>query len=111
MKQFFRTSFLTILAVTTFSLSAFAMDLGSAKSSGLVGETENGLVAATLPNPSPELKDLINSTNSGRLELYKEMAAKQGVPVKEIQAIAAQKMFGLAGSGEFIQQNGKWVQK
>jgi|GEM_PF-443304 len=94
-----------------FAGSAFAMDLSEAKGSGLVGEKPNGLIATTLPNPSPDLTDLVNTTNSGRLNVYKEMANKQGIALKEIQSIAAQKIYDLANPNEFLMINGKWVKK
>lgn len=111
MKTFLQISFLT-LSLTAFSVvAAFAMDLAAAKSSGLVGEKPNGLIEATLPNPSPELSELIQTTNAGRLAVYKESAAKQGIPLKEVQAIAAQKIYDMANPGEFVSINGKWVKK
>lgn len=111
MKNFLQISFLTV-TLTAFSIgAAFAMDLAAAKSSGLVGEKPNGLIEATLPNPSPELSELIQTTNAGRLAVYKESASKQGIPLQEVQSIAAQKIYGLANSGDFLFVNGKWVRK
>lgn len=111
MKKFIQTTLMTALITTFAAGSAFAMDLSSAKSSGLVGEKANGLVEATLPNPSGDVTDLVNTTNSGRLDVYKQMAEKQGIPLKEVQAIAAQKIYDIAAPGEFLQKNGKWVKK
>lgn len=106
------TSFiLTAIAVIGFSVAAYAMDLGSAKRSGLVGELPNGLIEATLPNPSSSLTDLINTTNAGRLEVYKKSADKQGIPLREVQAIAAQKLYELSSPGDYLMVNGKWTQK
>lgn len=111
MKKFIQTTLMTFI-LTSFAIgSAFAMDLGSAKSSGLIGEKQNGLVEATLPNPSIEISDLVNTTNAGRMDVYKQMADKQGIPLKEVQAIAAQKIYDLAGPGEFLMKNGKWIKK
>ncbi len=104
-------SFLVILALTGFSVAAFAMDLGTAKRSGLIGEKPDGFIAATLPNPSPDLKDLISTTNAGRLAVYKESSANQAVPLKDIQAIAAQRLYELASPGDYLMINGKWTQK
>ena len=110
MKKFIQTTLMTAI-LTVAAGSAFAMDLSSAKSSGLVGEKENGLIESTLPNPSGDIKDLVNSTNSGRLEIYKQMADKQGIALREVQAIAAQKIYDTAQPNEFLQKNGKWVKK
>lgn len=111
MRNIVQTILITAI-ITSFTIgAAFAMDLGSAKSSGLIGEKQNGLVEATLPNPSPDIKDLVNRTNAGRLDVYKTMAEKQGIPLKDVQAIAAQKIYDLANPGEFLMKNGKWIQK
>lgn len=111
MKKLLQTTLMAAMISVFSAGSAFAMDLNSAKSSGLVGEKENGLVAATLPSPSGDINDLVNTTNSGRMDVYKQMAAKQGIALKEVQAIAAQKIYDIAAPGEFIQKNGKWVKK
>lgn len=111
MKKFIQTTLMAAI-ITGFAIgSAFAMDLSSAKLSGLIGEKPNGLVEATLPNPSADINDLVNTTNSGRLEVYKQMADKQGIPLKEVQAIAAQKIYNLAAPGEFLMKDGKWIKK
>lgn len=110
MKKLLQTTLVAAI-LTIASGTAFAMDLNTAKSSGLVGEKENGLIESTLPNPSGDLKDLINSTNAGRLEIYKQMADKQGISLREVQAIAAQKIYDSAQPNEFLQKNGKWVKK
>ena len=111
MKKIFQTALMTVILTGFMASPALAMDLGTAKSSGLVGEKANGLVEATLPNPSSSISDLVNTTNAGRLEVYKQMADKQGIPLREVQAIAAQKIYDMAAPGEFIQKNGKWIKK
>ncbi|HNQ91509.1 MAG TPA: YdbL family protein [Alphaproteobacteria bacterium] len=104
---------LTVFSVVFLSAVAMAgdMDLVSAKRAGLIGETSDGLVAATLPNPSPEVTSLVNNTNRGRMVVYKQTAAKETIPVAEVQKIAAQKMFSMATKGELLMVGGQWVQK
>ncbi len=111
MKKLVQTSLLTLFLTLGFISGAMAMDLNSAKRAGLVGEKQNGLIEATLPNPSADLSELVNTTNAGRIEVYKQMADKQNIPLKEIQAIAAQKIYDLAEEGDFLMVNGKWVKK
>lgn len=100
-----------VLAIVSSVAMAGGMDLAAAKKSGLVGEKQDGLVAATLPNPSGEIADLVIRTNQGRLQVYKDTAAKQGIPLSEVQKIAAQKIFGMAASGEFLMIDGQWKRK
>ncbi|OIN87886.1 MAG: hypothetical protein AUJ12_00255 [Alphaproteobacteria bacterium CG1_02_46_17] len=113
MKKTLFTLFALFALLTGFAPLSHAadMDLSTAKNVGLVGETSNGLVAATLPNPSPEIASLVNRTNKGRLVVYKETAAKQSIPLEEVQKIAAQKIFNMAAKGEFLMIDGQWKQK
>lgn len=99
---------LTLGAATSMAAD---MDLATAKRAGLIGERSDGLVAATLPNPSAEVTSLVNRTNKGRLMVYKELAAKQGIPLEEVQKIAAKKIFNQASSGEFLMIDGQWKQQ
>lgn len=109
----FRSFFVFACALLALGSVAIAgsLDLDAAKKSGLVGETMDGLIEATLPNPSAEVTSLVNRTNKGRLMVYKDTAAKQGIPVGEVQKIAAEKIYSLAHSGEFLMINGRWIQK
>ena len=109
--KYFIQMFILTFALAGFSMSAFAMDLTSAKQSGLIGEKPNGLIAATLPNPSPSLVELIDTTNAGRMEVYKQAADNQHISLKEVQAIAAQKIYSLANSGDYLMIDGKWQKK
>ena len=98
------------LALITMTTAAFAADLTSAKSQGLVGETSQGLIEA-VSSPSADIQDLVTSTNSGRMEVYKHTAAEQGIPVSEVQALAAQKLFGLAAKGHYLKTSSGWMKK
>lgn len=95
------------------NVSAFAqsLSLDQAKRKGLVGEKPDGLIGAVAPNPSTDIMELINKINSGRMDVYKSTAAEQGVPVSNVQSIAAQKIIGSTPSGQYIQQNGQWIKK
>jgi uncharacterized protein YdbL (DUF1318 family) len=75
---------LIFLALFIFALgagSSWGMDLDSAKSQGLVGETPNGYLEA-VKSATPEVNTLIKNVNSQRTK-----------------------------SGNYIKQNGKWVKK
>lgn len=102
---------LTLALTILIPSLAFAMDLASAKQSGVVGERQDGLIGAVVSNPSAEVQALISETNQGRMAVYKDTASKQGVPVSQVQALAAEKLYSLSGSGQYIQSNGQWVKK
>lgn len=99
---------LTLALTVLAPAMAFAIDLNSAKQAGLVGEQEDGLIGA-VGNNSGEVQTLISQTNSGRMAVYKDTAQKQGVPVSQVQALAAEKLY--ANSGQYVRLNGQWVKK
>lgn len=89
---------------------AFAMDLAGAKADGLVGETPTGLVA--MVKDAPGVADLVKTTNAGRLDIYKDTAAKQGITLEQMQAIAGKKLIDQTPAGQYIQTPaGKWTKK
>ena len=108
MKKYFT---LTLALASLFPAYAFAMDLASAKQSGAIGEKADGLVAAISPNPPTDIQALVTETNQGRMAVYKDTATKQAVPLSQVQALAAEKLFSMAGPGQYIQSNGQWVKK
>lgn len=90
----------------------FALDLGDAKSKGLVGERRDGYVEALSPGASVEVRDLVNDINAGRKKAYEKAAADAGVAREVIEARMAQKLFERADSGEFVQDSqGTWIRK
>lgn len=107
-----KITFLSALIALTFSsLPAFAMDLMTAKDKGLIGETDMGLVDAVNTTPKTDLSGLVQTTNKGRMDVYKATAAEQGISVTEVQKIAAQKLFNMAAKGHYLKTNGVWTQK
>lgn len=100
----------TIILLTGIA-NAAELDLTSAKRAGLVGEKPDGLIAALLPNPSADVADLVSRTNQGRLGVYRATAVKENIPVSEVQKIAADKIFNMSASGEYLMIGGQWVQK
>lgn len=109
MKKIF-TFALALGFIVLSATSAFALDLVSAKQSGIVGEKSDGLIGA-VSKATPEVMQLVAETNAGRLQVYNETAAKQGIALSQVQAIAAQKLQSLATSGQYVMTNGTWVQK
>lgn len=111
MKQLLGIFLAALLLTFPFAAEAGGMNLADAKQAGLIGEREDGLVAAVLPNPSPEIAGLVVTTNSGRMDVYKQMSSEQNIPVSDVRKIAAQKIFGMAAKGEYLMVGGRWVQK
>ena len=101
---------LTVFSVVFLSTAAFALDLTAAKTQGLVGEMSNGLIGAV--NNATGVDDLIQTVNSGRMEIYTQNAAEQKIPVNQVQAIAGKKLQSATPAGAYIQKpDGMWMQK
>lgn len=91
---------------------AFAgISLDAAKKQGLVGEQPDGLIGI-VSGASPDVKQLVESTNSQRMEKYNKIAAKNGTPVSKVQAVAGQKLINGTAPGEYFKNSaGSWQQK
>ena len=105
-KQLFRTVIFLIFTTT----AAFAIDLGTAKNNGLVGETSNGYLAA-VKTPSGDVSALIKSINSQRKAKYKQIAQKNGTSLKAVESLAGKKAIDKTRKGHFVQIGGKWKKK
>lgn len=111
MKKFMLLAVSAFLMALPIAAVAGGLDLVGAKQAGLIGERPDGLIGAVTPTPSAEIESLIANTNQGRLDVYRETAKKQGLPLDTVQKIAADKLMNLAAPGDYILSGGKWVQK
>lgn len=103
---------LSVLLSLAFSSLAWAQSLDEAKAQGLVGEKVDGYIAAVVPNPSPEIQALIQSTNDGRRQAYADLARRNNITVEAVGVVSAEKLHANARRGEYIQSpSGQWVQK
>lgn len=96
----------------TVSTVGFALDLQSAKSKGLVGETPSGYLADPSGMASTEVKALMKHINAKRKAKYTEVAAKVGKSLAIVEQLAGQKAIEKTKPGFYIQQaSGRWVKK
>lgn len=103
---------LGVLLSLAFSSFAFAQALDQAKAQGLVGEKLDGYIAAVVPDPSPEIQALIQSTNEGRRQAYADLARRNNITVEAVGIVSAEKLQANAKSGEYIQTpSGQWQRK
>tara|TARA_R110002124_G_scaffold64985_2_gene177766 strand:+ start:581785 stop:582213 length:429 start_codon:yes stop_codon:yes gene_type:complete len=81
----------------------------AAKQYGLIGELPNGLVGAVVKTPHPpELTELINHINKGRMIAYKAAAQKSHMPLGYVQLKAGDRLFQMVGPGHYYHKGGKW---
>jgi len=99
------------MMVVAMPLAFAQMSVESAKTQGLVGERQDGLLGV-VASPTPELRQLVETTNAERLEKYKGIAQKRGTDLKSVQAFAGKKLIDSAAPGEYIQSaSGGWQKK
>ena len=108
MKRFRRS--LSVLVVSLLvTLPAFALDLDAAKSSGLIGETNLGYIAAV--KPSADVDALVTSINSQRKAHYQEIATKNGITLEAVEVRAGQMTIQKTAPGEYINTGNGWEKK
>lgn len=112
MKQFFAKTLIAFVALVMSVTMAFAaVTIDSAKQDGLVGEKPDGLIGAVAA-PSPDVTALVNSVNAQRMEKYSAIAAKNGTPVDQVQAVAGQTLINKTPAGQYIMNaSGGWQKK
>lgn len=101
---------LTLGTMLLFSAMAWSLDLGQAKSSGLVGETPSGYLKS-VGAPTGEVKSLVSRINAERKAAYQKIAKKNGTSLKNVEALAGKKAMDKSAAGEYILVGGNWKQK
>ena len=91
------------------TMPAFALDLGTAKSQGLVGETSSGYIAAV--KASGDVNALVKDINSQRKAYYQKIAQKNKISLEAVEVRAGQKAIGKTPAGQYINTGGGWQKK
>lgn len=91
------------------STAAMAVDLDSAKSSGLVGEVSSGYIAAV--KSSSEVDKLVESINMKRQAYYQRIADKNGISLRAVEVRAGQKAIEKTPAGALINVGEGWEKK
>lgn len=103
---------LTVFAMIVTTTMAFAaLSLDSAKSQGLVGERPDGMLGI-VSAANPDVQALVDNTNAERLSKYQQIAAKNGTPLEQVQALAGRKLLENTAPGQYIMNaGGSWQKK
>ncbi|MCB0336081.1 MAG: YdbL family protein, partial [Bdellovibrionales bacterium] len=101
----------TCCMALVLSSTAWALDLGTAKNQGLVGETPSGYLANVKGNASPEISQLVNSINQKRKQEYVRIAKKTGATVASVETLAGQKAINNEPAGHFVFDGKSWRKK
>jgi uncharacterized protein YdbL (DUF1318 family) len=107
MKKILVAIFLTLAFPT-----AWAIDIGTAKGQGLVGEANTGYLAAVNTPASTEVKTLISSVNAKRKAEFENTANKTKATVEQVRSRFYQLAVQKTKAGNYYQDaNGNWKKK
>lgn len=90
--------------------SAYAIDLQTAKSQGLVGEVSSGYLEA-VETPTAEIKVLLTEINGKRKAKYQEIATRNNISLKDVEQLAGKKAIEKSKPGSFIKSGSSWQKK
>jgi len=89
--------------------NAWAIDIHDAKAQGLVGEANNGYIAAIQSAASAEVQALISDVNNKRKARFEETARKTGTTVAQVATRFYELAVQKTARGHFYQdRDGRW---
>ena len=102
MKRIFLT-----LALSLLALPALALDLHAARSANMVGEKQDGYVAAL--KPTPDVATLVSEVNGKRKDEYTRISQQNGQSVAVVAKLAAAQIIqGLEPGNSYQADDGSW---
>jgi hypothetical protein len=107
---FLRTVALLFALLMATTVSAFALDLETARSSGLIGEVDSGYIAIP-PGAGAEAQPLVGTVNQERRAAYAEIAAKNGISIDLAGQRTFEKRYPAFPVGTWVRIQGKWSRK
>jgi len=105
-----KTSVLVLIIILSISSAAFALDLETARSQGLAGETDSGLLAKP-PGADNAAVPLITTVNAQREAEYTRIAAQNSITSEVVGKMMFEKIFTKLPSGTWVRVNGSWSRK
>lgn len=111
------TRFLSILALAITLLVqpaspslAASLNVEQAKSAGQVGEQPNGLLGVVQGGSA--LQSEVATINAKRMQDYRAIAQRNGLPVEHVQKLAGKKLIKNTKPGHYIKNSaGRWQKK
>ncbi len=91
---------------------ALALSLDTAKQEGLVGEQANGYLGIVKTPTRQAVRDLVEAVNLRRRDEYEEIAARNGVPLDQVEKLAGKRAIERTPRGQWVQlPNGEWARR
>ena len=92
--------------------NAWAIDIHTAKTQGLVGEARTGDLAAVIIPANSEVKALIANVNAKRKAKFRSTAQKTGTTVAQVRNRFYELAVQRTAPGNYYQdRNGRWKKK
>jgi len=92
--------------------AAWAIDIGTAKEQGLVGEANTGYIAAVKTPASAEVQALIADVNAKRKAEFEKTAEKTSATLEQVRARFYELAVQKTAAGHYYQDaNGTWRTK
>ena len=101
--------FITMALALVLASPAYALDLDVAKDNGWVGERYTGYLG--IVKPEAGVKALVDDVNQKRTQVYKDLAAKNGITLQEVEKIAGKKVIEKTKPGNLIDLGNGWLKK
>lgn len=103
---------LLLSCLLLLSLPSWALSLDDAKRQGLIGEQANGYLGIVTSAPASDVRQLVNSVNKKRKQLYIDKARAAGVEPQIMELRTGERLLERAPAGEFVRTpEGRWVRK
>ena len=91
---------------------AMAGALDQPKADGLIGEQADGYLGLVQQDVPPDIKALVRDVNAKRKARYQSIAAKQNVPLFEVEKVGGTAALNKTLSGNYIKDSsGRWRKK
>lgn len=97
------------LLIAALCGAAWAIDLSTAKSQGLVGERADGYLQAM--GGGGDVKALVSDINAKRRAAYADIAKKNNVSVDQVGRLTAPKAFSESPPGTYVETANGWQRK
>ena len=107
----FMSKLLLLVVLLTTSVFAYAADLQSAKSSGLVGEQLNGYLGIVDASAGSDVRALVKDINAKRKAKYESIASQNSTSLETVELLAGKKAVEKTQPGNYIQTATGWKKK
>ena len=108
MKQFAMGICLMLLGINT----AFGLSLQEAKTTGLVGERNDGYVGYVVVPPQDDVKALVKLVNNKRRATFSDSAKRNSLKTEQVAKLFYQRALEATVTGNYYQDaSGVWMKK